>query len=838
MKNRNIAWPVPLCLLGFCLAFGAFGTRLFAEEAGSKPTLLRTFFGLATHTLVNPSLGWPYAPGRWNWFTAVVRNPTEKEIRGTLTFRTLVPETSGQFILSRPFLLPPRSDGTVAVPIRVAPARLSQDRRFQVEAVLRIGDERVDSQKREAVLLPEDAHVLAVFDKDARLAEMLSGAVLYPKGGPEFLARSTLFATNPRDVRMPDDPLGLDLFRTVIIVHPSRRPFRALQWEALDGWASHGGDLIFVVGRDQEASRVTRVDAMLPVRLIGQRHVTRFPAAIPWSEEEMRVSGSGFAVSESLWRRGNVLLADGQNPLVVRDAHGAGSVTYVALDVDEKLLVLPSYRQFWVRLLEQLRRPELFDVELGKAELIPLMENLTGREVVGIWLPATVLFAYLAVVVGLMKGFGRTARLRALWGGICVAATVFAGCGLVLYLVAAPASSNSLFDLWVGVGDGRSGTMRYTGFLSFLPEDRGRKRLAIDHPSVRVVPTVEPGVSVTRSIDTDRETFVSFQAEKGNLRTLKLEGLIQQKGFRAYAQARTEVLAIRITNSSPNDLQGTFVKLGRRILPVGDLPQGSSKLLNVEPAEGPTLSETYERAGVFSESARFRQLVLKQLLRDRSSLEDETPLLLVRRGLRQGTGSQPFVAGWVNAPPFSISLSQATEPYGSLPTTRRSLGLIAVQPEFEVADEVFLVPKGSLTLDLPEQASRRVYFGKSAFRGKKPETGTGMTLRYSLPAWARPARVKSAALFVHFESEAFRLRVFTNDEEIDLPEDLSGKVAIPQAQSRFDHGTIDLRLEITPRSELKAGGNWQESPWFLREIEVECLCERRSSEGTLTKPLN
>jgi hypothetical protein len=262
------------------------------------------------------------------------------------------------------------------------------------------------------------------------------------------------------------------------------------------------------------------------------------------------------------------------------------------------------------------------------------------------------------------------------------------------------------------------------------------------------------------------------------------------------------------------------------------MPGGSSQVLTVRPSDGPTLFDTFDNSRVLDEAARYRQIVLAQLFRDASPLLNERPLVLVPRGFRQGTGSHTLVAGWVGDPPYSVSLEPDDGHGPSSPFTRRSLGLIVKEPDVTVVDETFLVPKGSMVLDLPEQPSRRIYYGKSAFQSNQPETGSGFTLRYALPDWAREAQVQSAFLFVHFESEAFELRVAVDDQAIPLPEGRAGKVEVPQARDRFQQGAIDLRLEVVPRRDLTSAKQWQGSPWFLREIEVECLCVRAQRPST------
>jgi hypothetical protein len=199
---------------------------------------------------------------------------------------------------------------------------------------------------------------------------------------------------------------------------------------------------------------------------------------------------------------------------------------------------------------------------------------------------------------------------------------------------------------------------------------------------------------------------------------------------------------------------------------------------------------------------------------------DENPLTKNYRGSNQGTSSGFLFAGWVNRPLLDVSPS---EPAGDV--TSHALGLVTIEPEWEIEDSTFLVPRGAMTMRLQGTSARSYYFGRSTFRGEHP-TVTALNIEFAVPAWGPPAEIEASALFIQFSAEAYRLIVKVGDERLPLPEVPSGRFPIPAASLKSQRGgAIQFDLVV----ERKAGFDddaTQGHRWSLREFEVECTCRR------------
>jgi hypothetical protein len=318
---------------------------------------------------------------------------------------------------------------------------------------------------------------------------------------------------------------------------------------------------------------------------------------------------------------------------------------------------------------------------------------------------------------------------------------------------------------------------------------------------------------------------VRYQAEKARIRTLALDGQVALPGLSARATARPDALVVELENQSSYDLDKAFFKLGRRVVPVGPMARHERKSIDIGPATGPDVVDRYESDQILDSSARMRHMILRTLFVDPSLQSDEEFLTKSYRGAEQGTSSDSLFAGWINRSLLDVSWSQ---PEGA--TTSRALGLVAIEPEWEIGESRFLVPRGGMTMRLPERGVMQFYFGRSAFRGDQPASSS-LGIEFVVPPWAQPAEIEQATLFLKFSAQAYRLVVNLGNERLSLPEVPSGRFPLPaSALASRDPRAIKFQLVVEPTTEFADKRVRQGHRWTLREFEVECLCRRLPKE--------
>jgi hypothetical protein len=749
--------------------------------------------------------------------TATVENPLDRDLDAALTFHTVTPPATGRFGVSKAFNLPRQSALRVSFPV-YSPLHESSHRQMSYGILeLKVDGAVIDERRAEITFLDDNVYAIAVLGEANGLAEALAARSLYPNRGPELQSMGVVRSLALSDAQVPEDPRGLDFLHTLIVIHPSTHELRPGQWAAVDEWVQGGGNVVFVLGSDTAAHEVPDIRPMLAAHSTGTRRVTVIPTLGEWSGEALRFD-DGVVLSEMVATSGRVLARDGGVPLVVQSQRGSGRVSCVALNVEQGLADIPAYRQFWLEVLRHLHQPRVIDTQRIEPFIDSTVEQFAGRQVVGIWLPVMIIAAYLVIVFLFLRKLQGQRVTEARWVGVCAAAIVFAGASHTLLWAMAPTPAREVFDIWVATGTSPSQTLQLADYLSILPASRGDTTLHINNRRIQVVPTHETGATVVDSAVHYQRASVTFQAEKSRLRTLHLKGQLAVPGLVARAKPGPESVSVELDNQSAYDLANCFFKLGRLVQPVGPLAQRERKTISIAPATRP--ADSYESNQIIDSSARMRNSILGALFVDPATQSDEELLTKEYRGPEQGTSSGSILAGWVDQSLLDVSWNDAEG------TPARALGLIAIEPEWEPGESRFLVPRGGMSLRLPELGARQYYFGKSAFRGDHA-VPSSLVIEFAVPPWAQPAQIEQATLYIQFTSEAYRLDVRLGDERLSLPDVPSGRFPLPAPTAALPAaGPIKLHLVVQPRDEFANELSRQGYRWALREIELECRCRR------------
>lgn len=162
----------------------------------------------------------------------------------------------------------------------------------------------------------------------------------------EGVAMEVVHPETPADI-VASDPRDFDCFDTAIVCGTMVSQLSASTLEALDGWVKRGGRLILSAG----TSAMTIADSESParswlpstdLRLVPFRRAGSIEAFARASGLTARIPAAGLTVprcESPAGMAGVVDVFEGASasdvPLVVRRAHGFGTITWIGIDIDE-----------------------------------------------------------------------------------------------------------------------------------------------------------------------------------------------------------------------------------------------------------------------------------------------------------------------------------------------------------------------------------------------------------------------------------------------------------------------------------------------------------------------
>jgi hypothetical protein len=155
---------------------------------------------------------------------------------------------------------------------------------------------------------------------------------------------------------------GYDAAEAVVLDTNDKDAMESLniRGQALVDWVARGGHLVIAVGGNWQAVHDSVLEPILPAAPTGQIKVNTLGAIDTFAgstNKSITPPGSSAVVVTKLEeidaRRGKILSASGNIPLVVRGTHGFGRVTLVGLDVDQKPFAdWPDRAQFWYKAID------------------------------------------------------------------------------------------------------------------------------------------------------------------------------------------------------------------------------------------------------------------------------------------------------------------------------------------------------------------------------------------------------------------------------------------------------------------------------------------------------
>lgn len=225
---------------------------------------------------------------------------------------------------------------------------------------------------------------------------------------------------------VPENTLVLDHLDVLVVNDFSSRTLSRSQMAAIQSWVERGGMLVLAGGSGWQKTFSTWPDAIMPVEVDGSRSVKGLPAL-----EELygsRLGGGAFVISEGKLQKGQMLAAEGKNPVLVQTAVGKGNVIYLAFDLAAAPFAVWSGNQkMWPDLLSRCNPHGLITAPDVQAEMMNRRGyemNWVLRNIPGTDLPSAKMLGGLFVLYILVLGPGLYLLLRKLdrreWGWVVI----------------------------------------------------------------------------------------------------------------------------------------------------------------------------------------------------------------------------------------------------------------------------------------------------------------------------------------------------------------------------------------------------------------------------------
>ena len=284
---------------------------------------------------------------------------------------------------------------------------------------LKSGDEELVSQKVRPSMLDLREVAVGVLARDPATLNHL-GALKLPN------EKQLVSVIHMQGQYIPENTLVLDHLDVLVVNDFSSRTLSRPQVAAVQSWVERGGMLVLAGGSGWQKTFSTWPDALMPVEVEGSRSVKGLPAL-----EDLygsRLGGGAFVISEGKLQKGQVLAAEGKNPILVQTAVGKGNVFYLAFDLAAAPFAVWSGNQkMWPDLLSRCNPHGLItapDVQVEMMNRRGYEMNWVLRSIPGTDLPSAKMLGGLFVVYILVLGPGVYLLLRKMdrreWGWVVV----------------------------------------------------------------------------------------------------------------------------------------------------------------------------------------------------------------------------------------------------------------------------------------------------------------------------------------------------------------------------------------------------------------------------------
>ncbi len=775
---------------------------------------------------VRPGYGFQARVGFWNPLFLDIENP------GAATQVVAAVECVGERIsqslaVRRVVTLPPRCGMRVFLPIfpdreSVGGGRTTEfaDATLSDGAAARWGGLSVMGS-----LASEDQPFHLVCDAESRSYNFVKTRVA--AGWERDAARAVVTA---RD--LPRREIALAPADVIILGPLGGYSLDAFQAEAVRRWIEAGGILTIVPGAGFDAAGLGILEPLLPVV---------YGAPVVVNEAPFPEDGAvpAFAAPHGLlWRP--MTLRDGSRtrlgppdaPIVAERRLGEGRIVAFAFDLgDATFEQWPGASAFWSQHVE-LPPPSVRHAarRLSHQDVLPpLIGEMAGIEVpsprqVRLYLASVCVLIFVPILLGHLFRCPETGWIVALFLGI--------GAGVTAMRAGRPpadASSPQEIEIYQARGrSGAEGLLVQSAFGLFAPlggafSVRGSSEGVAPRPGVE---TVTPPERFDAEW-TDRLEVTGLRVRPRTVRTWSVASAVaaQNPDLELHFDARG--LNIRVVNPGPTPLEEAFVRAGRLVVPLGDIPVGAERMFAGIRPDRPR-----------SDMARSLRPVrrARDLARDRlyealyPPFDPERISIAPIGGLgaaiaSSGEWDEPALGYWSDMPRAAL---EPTEP----PTLRRAMGLVRVAARIRYANDRILWPRGTLTVHLERRAPSLRVHPDGFITATQADT---FTLLFTLPDNAPDIVPDALRLFRRWESEEYEMAVtlvaVDGGPSPELPSTAAEGVTEIESPERFyDTHVRGVRVVARVQRRADVAERVWSRPWIARDLDIEIAGRVRAAK--------
>ena len=383
---------------------------------------------------------------------------------------------------------------------------------------------------------------------------------------------------------IPDNQTALNALDILIFDNVDTSRLTSTQMDALISWVEAGGQLVVTGGANWQKSS-TALKAYLPVDITGTKTVEDLPGLRAWAGMPFPNPGP-YILAESALRQGEVLLNDGDVPLLARRSVALGSIYFLALD--PKIAPLAGWAgqgQLWAEIAE--RQPHSWPWDKGFQNSYNTVAAVSALG--AIKLPSSIfLLVFLCsyiLIIGplnyLVLSYFKRRELA--WISVPFIGLIF--CGFA-YLLGLQFTGGDLFLNQVSLATGHieADKLRVQSVLGFYSPQQELFNLSLPTGSaVRPFTQLQGPAGNASNFHTIQDsqavTVEGLHSGSGDLPAVEVENYTNAPNFKATADLRlnndTIQLQVRIENNEEFSLENGVLIVGETAVPLGDIPAGA-----------------------------------------------------------------------------------------------------------------------------------------------------------------------------------------------------------------------------------------------------------------------
>lgn len=754
-------------------------------------------------------------PGKWSPIIVTVSNPGP-EIHGTIDLETRGSKEVSSRIFNRPVYVPARCRRIFSYPVKfepdTAPVSKKKSKKSDVTSYtlrLAVSDIVVHSDNFFCKVLNPYPHCVVGIDRHGGRYRGADGGYL-----KQFSREIHTEGWPPRNA--PRRMSGYLAADTLVLADTGTDQLSIFQQKAIVEWVQAGGLLIFSPGTDVFRYDGTILGDILPVRPTGVRMVNNLHCLDRFGTFSMDKS---IPVLESVFIDGDILLSEGDMPVVVLKSIKLGTVLFVAPDMtDDGFRKWGGFKDFFVYLSDRQSNMLPNEERLMARESERILNSFAGLKVpkrrsVVIYL--LVVMAVILVPPYLLRKTGREGIGWAAVLGACVVFTLAAHAAGKRMKGIDHVSVNEIYFAKTVSGWSKA---KHAGFAGIItPRRISTDIMSNSHNIVLDAMGRSMGggaVTVFENVIEDMASVRRFLVNENSMRAFTYKGLADLGGSVSGKCLFTqEGLVLRVRNDLPCALNDGFLKFNRLVLNVPDIAPGEETEVVYGSSSSPAGLPSYTQHTLSGREGIIRSQLRKCFFPDPAagSSKQGAAFSMLRNPIRY-SGAAFF--SWPRRTSGCFRITDGEE--------ARSVGLLGVRLPVTREGKQILVPRGVCEMKI---------LSKMAFESRSGEVMRGLfpaqfEVEFILPDACIGMRADRLRIFWDFRSKNTKAKIEIGRaaggkvEYADVGQD--NVIDVPDAGRFVDGGNTGVTLKISMEgpegASVLVDTSWQ--LWGL-DIEVE-----------------